>query len=241
MLKSRLTSMSRRRDLLLSLLLLAREHRGLPARGRDRAALPARVDRPAQHAGDRRRSGAAFHAGPAFHEFARLEHAQCGARPRQQCGLRQRPGLCARRAAADRGGRRLVHRGADGALRRSRCRGGSPPRSTDKFRVYSFAGSGAPLSQYLVWAGYAVKEYGARAVVINVVGNDFDESLSAYRLGPGFWQYAPDANGVLQLTAQSAPSRHADLARPPQRACALRHHQSRYPEPPVRDPLRLAN
>src|ERR1051325_8981311 len=47
----------------------------------------------------------------------------------------------------------------------------------DTFRVYSFAGSGAPLSQYLIWAGYAVKQYGARAVVINVVGNDFDESL----------------------------------------------------------------
>src|SRR4051794_34343963 len=69
----------------------------------------------------------------------------------------------------------------------------------DKLRVYSFAGSGAPLSQYLIWGGYAVKEYGARAVVINVVGNDFDESLGAYRLGPGFWQYAPDANGVLRL------------------------------------------
>ena len=68
-----------------------------------------------------------------------------------------------------------------------------------KFRVYSFAGSGAPLSQYLIWAGFAVREYGARAVVINVVGNDFDESLAAYRVGPGFWQYAPDANGVLQL------------------------------------------
>lgn len=69
----------------------------------------------------------------------------------------------------------------------------------DKFRVYSFAASGAPLSQYLIYAGHAVREYGARAVVINVVGNDFDESLSAYRLGPGFWQYAPDTNGALQL------------------------------------------
>src|SRR5437016_6577560 len=69
----------------------------------------------------------------------------------------------------------------------------------DKFRVYSFAGSGAPLSQYLVWAGFAAKEYGARAVVINVVGNDFDESLSAYRVGPGFWQYARDAKGELEL------------------------------------------
>ena len=73
------------------------------------------------------------------------------------------------------------------------------PRSPRTFRVYSFAGSGAPLSQYLIWAGFAVKEYGARAVVINVVGNDFDESLAARRVGPGFWQYAPDANGMLQL------------------------------------------
>jgi hypothetical protein len=87
-------------------------------------------------------------------------------------------------------------------------------------RVYSFAGSGAPLSQYLIWAGFAVKEYGARAVVINVVGNDFDESLSAYRLGPGFWQYAPDANGVLQLTLNPhragtliSLARHSALAR----------------------------
>ena len=45
-----------------------------------------------------------------------------------------------------------------------------------RLRVYSFGASGAPLSQYLIWAGHAVREYGARAVVINVVGNDFDES-----------------------------------------------------------------
>ena len=31
-----------------------------------------------------------------------------------------------------------------------------------KLRVYSFAASGAPLSQYLIWAGHAVHEYGAR-------------------------------------------------------------------------------
>src|SRR5437764_6370275 len=90
----------------------------------------------------------------------------------------------------------------------------------DKFRVYSFAGSGAPLSEYLIWAGFAVKEYGARAVVINVVGNDFDESLSAYRLGPGFWQYAPDASGVQQLRLNPhragtliSLARHSALAR----------------------------
>jgi hypothetical protein len=89
-----------------------------------------------------------------------------------------------------------------------------------KFRVYSFAASGAPLSQYLIYAGFAVKEYGARGVVINVVGNDFDESLMAYRVGPGFWQYAPDANGGLQLklTPHRAGTlislaRHSALAR----------------------------
>ena len=54
-----------------------------------------------------------------------------------------------------------------------------------RFRVYSFGASGAPLSQYLIWAGHAVREYGARAVVINVVGNDFDESHVAYNTGPG--------------------------------------------------------
>jgi len=91
---------------------------------------------------------------------------------------------------------------------------------TPKFRVYSFAGSGAPLSQYLIWAGFAVKEYGARAVVINVVGNDFDESLSAYRLGPGFWQYAPGAGSALELKltphragALISLARHSALAR----------------------------
>src|SRR6187401_3410040 len=90
----------------------------------------------------------------------------------------------------------------------------------DKFRIYSFAGSGAPLSQYLIWAGFAVKEYGARAVVIDVVGNDFDESLAAYRIGPGFWQYVPDSNGVLQLKLNPhqagtliSLARHSALAR----------------------------
>jgi len=68
-----------------------------------------------------------------------------------------------------------------------------------RLRVYSFAASGAPLSQYLIWARHAVKEYGAQALVINVVGNDYDESHSAYQIGPGFWHYVPDAIGELRL------------------------------------------
>jgi hypothetical protein len=68
-----------------------------------------------------------------------------------------------------------------------------------RLRVYSFGASGAPLSQYLIWAGHAVHDYGARAVVINVVGNDFDESHITYNTGPGWWVYAPGTDGNLHL------------------------------------------
>jgi hypothetical protein len=70
---------------------------------------------------------------------------------------------------------------------------------TGRSRVYSFAASGAPLSQYLIWAEYAVRKYRAKFLIINVVGNDFDESHVAYKAAPGFWHYAPNADGKLQL------------------------------------------
>ena len=65
-------------------------------------------------------------------------------------------------------------------------------------RVYSFAASGAPLSQYLAWAELADEHYGARGAVILVVGNDFDESLAAYKRGPGFHHYV-ERDGELRL------------------------------------------
>lgn len=68
-----------------------------------------------------------------------------------------------------------------------------------KSRAYSFAASGAPLSQYLIWARHAVKEYGAKALLFSVISNDFDESHSTYNAAPGFWHYVPDANGELHL------------------------------------------
>jgi hypothetical protein len=68
-----------------------------------------------------------------------------------------------------------------------------------RLRVYSFGASGAPLSQYLIWAGHAVREYGARAVVINLVGNDFDQSYISYHNGPGWWVYASGSDGTLHL------------------------------------------
>jgi hypothetical protein len=66
-------------------------------------------------------------------------------------------------------------------------------------RVYSFAAAGAPLSQYLIWARHAVQNYGAQALIFTVISNDYDESHSAYKTGPGFWRYVPGANGDLEL------------------------------------------
>lgn len=81
-------------------------------------------------------------------------------------------------------------------------------------RVYSFAASGAPLSQYLVWAREARERWHAQALVIVVVGNDFDESLATYRVGPGLHHYVGTANGELMLQRfDYEPSRFRVLVR----------------------------
>ena len=78
--------------------------------------------------------------------------------------------------------------------------GGSPSGSRANCASTASATSGAALSQYLIWARYAVDQYHATAVVINVVGNDFDESLAAYGVKTGFWLYdGADEQGVLRL------------------------------------------
>ena len=68
-----------------------------------------------------------------------------------------------------------------------------------KLRVYSFGTSGAPLSQYLIWARHADRRtYDAQSLLINVVGNDFDESHSRYKSGT-------------RLLALSVPDRPEEL------------------------------
>ncbi|MEM8813999.1 MAG: hypothetical protein AAGF59_15415 [Pseudomonadota bacterium] len=66
-------------------------------------------------------------------------------------------------------------------------------------RVYSFAASGAPLSQYVVWARYARQAWKAERLVVVVIGNDFDESLASVKQGPGFHHYKEDESGELGL------------------------------------------
>jgi hypothetical protein len=79
-------------------------------------------------------------------------------------------------------------------------------------RVYSFAASGAPLSQYLAWAQHARAAYGADAIAIVVVGNDFDESLAAVKRGPGFHHYVDEGGTLVLHRFDYRPSRLHKMA-----------------------------
>lgn len=72
----------------------------------------------------------------------------------------------------------------------------------DQWRVYSFAMSGAPLSQYLAYARYARDEFRPVKIIVVIVGNDFDESLLKYKASGGFHYFADDDQGILQLVRQ---------------------------------------
>ena len=72
-------------------------------------------------------------------------------------------------------------------------------------RVYSYGASGAPLSQYLIWAREARERWKASALIIVVVGNDFDESLAVYKTGPGFHHYVAGSDGKLTLRRLDCP------------------------------------
>lgn len=70
----------------------------------------------------------------------------------------------------------------------------------DSARVYTFAASGAGLTQYLVWADYARRRYHPQAYVISVIANDFDESLWHRGQSPGFhhFQRQPDGGAIIR-------------------------------------------
>src|SRR5436190_20391614 len=50
-----------------------------------------------------------------------------------------------------------------------------------KRRVYSFGASGSSLLDYLYYSVYARRRFGAEWLVINVVGNDFNEMMACYK------------------------------------------------------------
>ncbi len=87
-------------------------------------------------------------------------------------------------------------------------------------RAYAFGKSGAPLSQYLIYAQYAQEHFKPSALIVIVVGNDFDQSLLKYKNTPGFHHFVKDSNGRLQLLRvdhEISPTikvlRHSALAR----------------------------
>jgi hypothetical protein len=63
-----------------------------------------------------------------------------------------------------------------------------------RFRVYSFAAAGAPLGELAVYAGYAVREFGARAVVFNIADYDFASGDSRFGHPEGMWVYDDDGD-----------------------------------------------
>ncbi len=67
------------------------------------------------------------------------------------------------------------------------------------WRVYSLAASGAALSQYLAFAELAQQRFRAEALVIVIVGNDFDESLRSVKWQPGFHHFSLGEHGGLVL------------------------------------------
>jgi hypothetical protein len=65
--------------------------------------------------------------------------------------------------------------------------------------VYSLGISGAPLSQYLNMARYVNEIFKPAVLVINVVHNDFDESLAPLARKAAFLQLAYDGNGFKEI------------------------------------------
>ena len=56
----------------------------------------------------------------------------------------------------------------------------------NEYKVYSFGFSGAPLSQYLKWAEFAIQNFDVKYLIFNVVSNDFYESIYEWKDSPGF-------------------------------------------------------
>jgi hypothetical protein len=87
-------------------------------------------------------------------------------------------------------------------------------------RVYSFGSSGSSLLDYVAYASLARRRFKADWLVINVVGNDFDEMLLRYKQAPGhhYYQETP-GEGLRPVLIEYSPSlgrrllRHSALAR----------------------------
>jgi hypothetical protein len=89
-------------------------------------------------------------------------------------------------------------------------------------RVYSFGISGAPLSQYLKFAEYARDVFHSTALVIVIVGNDFDESYFLYKPNAGGFHYF-DENGDGKLVLRRVDYQPNRLRRLFRRSALVRY------------------
>jgi hypothetical protein len=88
----------------------------------------------------------------------------------------------------------------------------------DDRRVYSFGSSGSSLIDYLYYAVYARQRFHPDWLVINVVGNDFDEMLLRYKQAAGFHYLTEEPDGSL---APALRDYHPSVARRMLRHSAL--------------------
>ena len=81
------------------------------------------------------------------------------------------------------------------------------------WRVYSFARSGAPLSQYLACAQWAVEVFHPSYLIFNIVSNDFDESLLDNASFQGFHYFQHTSEGWFLNRIDYTPSLGSTLVR----------------------------
>lgn len=73
-------------------------------------------------------------------------------------------------------------------------------------RAYAFAQSGSPLSQYIAYARHACAAYRPARLVVNVVGNDFDESVVTHRRRNGIYHLYPKLDGGFDYRLTPLPT-----------------------------------
>ena len=74
-------------------------------------------------------------------------------------------------------------------------------------RAYAFAQSGSPLSQYLAYARHVCAAYRPARLVVNVVGNDFDESIVTHLRRNGIFHLYPKPDGGFDYRLTPLPKR----------------------------------
>ena len=75
----------------------------------------------------------------------------------------------------------------------------------DSARVYAFGSSGTALSGYLAYVEWVKKNFDPQMLIINIVGNDFDESWFKYRPAAPHSYFNPEDHSELTLVEWKPP------------------------------------